>query len=457
MISQGEVEPNRIGKTVLVIDEAQDMSADEYMLVNSMMVANEDMRVIAVGDDDQNIYEFRGSNSEHFKKLIEYYGATKYEMTENYRSRVNVVALANAFAESITNRMKSAPIDAVSDELGDVQITHHISANMEEAVVNNLISTYKSGKACVLTNTNEEALSILGLLSKYGKRAKLIQSLDGFRLYNLLEIRVFLKAIDRHLLSPVISDEIWKKAKEKLFSNYHNSTCIDNVKQLILDFELTHPVKYRSDFEEFLNESKFEDFYNEQEREIIYVSTIHKSKGREFDNVYMMLKNSLGKTDEERRVLYVGMTRAKNNLYIHTNTTLFDEYRIDGVKHMQDNTEYDEPVEIMLQTTHKHMVLDYFKNKKEIIFNLRSGTKLKIDDVYFSAEQNGLDVRVAKFSKAFVEILKKLKEKGYTPLSAKVRFIVAWKGEDDDEETPIILTDIKFKKKNNINKVEKPE
>ena len=151
------------------------------------------------------------------------------------------------------------------------------------------------------------------------------------------------------------------------------------------------------------------------------------------------------------------MTRAKNNLYIHTNTTLFDEYRIDGVKHMQDNTEYDEPVEIMLQTTHKHMVLDYFKNKKEIIFNLRSGTKLKIDDVYFSAEQNGLDVRVAKFSKAFVEILKKLKEKGYTPLSAKVRFIVAWKGEDDDEETPIILTDIKFKKKNNINKVEKPE
>ena len=457
MIRNGEVEQGKIVKSVLVIDEAQDMDEHEFELIRALMAINDDMRVIAVGDDDQNIYEFRGSNSEHFKKLIEYYGATKYEMTENYRSRVNVVALANAFAESITNRMKSAPIDAVSDELGDVQITHHISANMEEAVVNNLISTYKSGKACVLTNTNEEALSILGLLSKYGKRAKLIQSLDGFRLYNLLEIRVFLKAIDRHLLSPVISDEIWKKAKEKLFSNYHNSTCIDNVKQLILDFELTHPVKYRSDFEEFLNESKFEDFYNEQEREIIYVSTIHKSKGREFDNVYMMLKNSLGKTDEERRVLYVGMTRAKNNLYIHTNTTLFDEYRIDGVKHMQDNTEYDEPVEIMLQTTHKHMVLDYFKNKKEIIFNLRSGTKLKIDDVYFSAEQNGLDVRVAKFSKAFVEILKKLKEKGYTPLSAKVRFIVAWKGEDDDEETPIILTDIKFKKKNNINKVEKPE
>ena len=33
MIGQGEVEPNKISKTVLVIDEAQDMSAEEFMLV----------------------------------------------------------------------------------------------------------------------------------------------------------------------------------------------------------------------------------------------------------------------------------------------------------------------------------------------------------------------------------------------------------------------------------------
>ena len=44
------------------------------------------------------------------------------------------------------------------------------------------------------------------------------------------------------------------------------------------------------ELEEFLNESKFEDFYDEQDHEVVYVSTIHKSKGREFDNVYMMLK-----------------------------------------------------------------------------------------------------------------------------------------------------------------------
>ena len=447
MIRNGEVEQGKITKSVLVIDEAQDMDEHEFELVKSLMTINDDMRVIAVGDDDQNIYEFRGSNSEHLKTLIEYYGATKYEMTENYRSNTNVIDLANAFAESITNRMKSAPIEAVTDEAGVVRITHHTCDNMEEAVVNELLATYKTGKACVLTNTNDEALRVLGLLLKNGKRAKLIQSLDGFRLYNLLEIRVFLKAIDRNLHSPVISDEIWKNAKKELFSHYYNSSCIDNVRRLILDFEATHSVKYRSDFEEFLNESKFEDFYDEQDQEVIYVSTIHKSKGREFDSVYMMLKNSAGKTDAERRALYVGMTRAKHNLFIHTNTALFDKYRINCVEHKIDATLYEEPTEIMLQTTHKDVVLDFFKNKKDLIFNLRSGTKLKIDDVYLIAEVNGRDVRIAKLSKSFVETLEKLNDKGYIPKTSEVRFIVAWKGESDEEETPIILADLYFEKK----------
>ena len=446
MIRNGEVEQGKITKSVLVIDEAQDMDEHEFELVKSLMTINDDMRVIAVGDDDQNIYEFRGSNSEHLRTLIDYYGATKYEMTENYRSKTNVIALANAFVEKISDRMKAAPIEAVAEEPGEVRITHHTCANMEEAVVNELLTTYKTGQACVLTNTNDEALRILGLLLKHGKRAKLIQSLDGFRLYNLLEIRVFLNAVVRNLHSPVISDDIWKNAKKELFSNYHNSACIDNVRRLILDFEATHSVKYRTDFEEFLRESNFEDFYDEQDREVIYISTIHKSKGREFDNIYMMLKNSTGKTDAERRALYVGMTRAKSNLYIHTNTPLLDNYYIPGIEHNVDQTAYREPSEIMLQTTHKDVVLDFFKGKKEIIFALRSGTALKLDDVYLTAERNGRDVRVAKISKAFAETLAKLKEKGYVPQSSEIRFIVAWKGEDDEEETPVLLTDMHFKK-----------
>ncbi|MBQ8445029.1 MAG: hypothetical protein IJX22_01410 [Opitutales bacterium] len=160
----------------------------------------------------------------------------------------------------------------------------------------------------------------------------------------------------------------------------------------------------------------------------------------------MMLKNSVGECDAERRVLYVGMTRAKSNLYIHTNTTLFDRYRINGVEHVKDSEKYGEPAEIMLQTTHKDVVLSFFKDKKATIFNLRSGTQLKLDDVFLVAELNGRAVRVAKLSKAFVAVLRNLKSKGYSFKSAEVRFIVAWKGKEDTEESPVILADIYFEK-----------
>jgi ATP-dependent DNA helicase RecQ len=86
MINQGEVEPNKIGKTVLVIDEAQDMSSEEYALIKALMSNNEDMRVIAVGDDDQNIFEFRGSDSQYLYQLSQEADSRFIEMTENYRS-----------------------------------------------------------------------------------------------------------------------------------------------------------------------------------------------------------------------------------------------------------------------------------------------------------------------------------------------------------------------------------
>jgi ATP-dependent DNA helicase RecQ len=62
---------SRITKTVLVIDEAQDMDEDEFNLINALMEQNEEMRVIAVGDDDQNIYEFRGASSKYLEQFIQ--------------------------------------------------------------------------------------------------------------------------------------------------------------------------------------------------------------------------------------------------------------------------------------------------------------------------------------------------------------------------------------------------
>lgn len=56
MIANGDVEIGRITKTVLAIDEAQDMDENEYRLITALMMErNDDLRVVALGDDDRNL------------------------------------------------------------------------------------------------------------------------------------------------------------------------------------------------------------------------------------------------------------------------------------------------------------------------------------------------------------------------------------------------------------------
>ncbi|WP_336534873.1 UvrD-helicase domain-containing protein, partial [Bacteroides acidifaciens] len=176
MINQGEVEPNKIGKTVLVIDEAQDMGAEEHALVKALMTNNEEMRVIAVGDDDQNIYEFRGSDSSYMYRLAQESGSTFVEMTENYRSAHQPVAFANAFLKTIDKRIKSTPIISMRKEEGWVEVTRHQSKYMYQPLVENLLQHKDKGTSCVLTQTNEEAVILMALLRKHGISSKLIQS-----------------------------------------------------------------------------------------------------------------------------------------------------------------------------------------------------------------------------------------------------------------------------------------
>lgn len=444
LINNGEVELGRITKTVVVIDEAQDMDENEFALIKALMSRNDDMRIIAVGDDDQNIYEFRGSNSIHLKELINKYGAKKYEMTENYRSGKNIVNFANAFAETIRSRMKREKCVSVKDFAGVVKITKH-NSNLEQPIVNSIIERNQNGTVCVLTNTNDEALRVLGLLNKNNIPSKLIQSTDGFQMYNLLEIRYFLKQIDKQLKTPIISEQLWEKAKDAMGKCYGNSTCYEICLRMLLDFEKTNITKYRTDLEEFIRESKYEDFYLE-EKGTVLVSTIHKSKGHEFDTVYMLLNDVSCTSDEEKRKIYVGLTRAKKELYIHCNNELFNK-EMDGITdYVYDNEVYEEPSEIILQLSYKDVFLSFFKNKKDLICKLRSGDYLQFEEDCLNYAINGKLIKVVKYSKAFKDKLDSLKEKGYIPTEATIRFALMWKGKDEEKETPIILPDICLKK-----------
>ena len=105
------------------------MNRHEFALVEALMDINEDMRVIAVGDDDQNIYEFRDSDSRYLKTLITKYDAVQYELLDNYRSSRNIVELANSISGTMESRMKKNSIIAVSNEQGVAKITKYATNN----------------------------------------------------------------------------------------------------------------------------------------------------------------------------------------------------------------------------------------------------------------------------------------------------------------------------------------
>ena len=463
MIKNGEVEPNRISKTVLVIDEAQDMSKDDYDLVTALMKANEEMRVIAVGDDDQNIYEFRGSNSQYLYELTQTEHSRFFEMTENYRSRRHIVDAANDFARNIRQRIKSNPIISMSQEDGEVKIVKHPyeiqekRVYMYQPILEDVIrlqtssnqkatdgsSDKKNETISILTQTNEEAVIMLALLHSHSINAKLVQSMDGLRFWNLAEVRYFLKKIDQGLKetkSPIIPDNIWEAAKHQTYQKYASSQALPYLRRSLQIFEQTNRAKYYSDLKEFVFESSVEDFCDITESDIV-VSTIHKAKGHEFDHVLMLITHPEHPTDEILRRYYVGMTRAKQTLTIHTNGNLFDT--LHTAQHLYDAQAYDEPNEIVLQLSHKDVNLGFSKPHKDTILSLRSGMPLTYHDHCLCLPATSRDI--AQLSIKMNEKIGKWELKGYKVTTAKIRFIVAWKSKEapkDEKESAIVLADL---------------
>ena len=438
MIRNNEVEMGRITKSVLVIDEAQDMDADEFALVSALMKRNENMRVIAVGDDDQNIYGFRGSNSGHMLSLVADYGARMVEMTENYRSDRAIVEMANAYAALIRYRAKRTKIQAVSVNTGSVKVIRYAQSHLEIPVAEHLRSHLREGSACILTQTNEQAERLTGYLQDQGIRARLIQSNDGFPLTNLAEIRFFLRSLDPSGEKNLIDDDTWNNAREKLADAWGESTCLPLCMKILDSFARVNQRKYIRDLTEFLLESELEDFQESQTGQVT-ISTIHKAKGREFDHVTLVLNAGMPRGDEDRRKIYVGITRARKSLEIHTIFPEFDSFSFPGFTLEKDDRHYDEPKTILLRLSHRDVVLSFFHGKKKTMLQLRPGKKLY-------PARNGLaddtGTVLVLYSAAFRERLERLGEKGYTVRDGAVRYIVAWKAEKDDEETAVLLPDV---------------
>lgn len=443
-IKNNEVEASRITKTVLVIDEAQDMDKDEFDLINTLMEQNEEMRVIAVGDDDQNIYEFRGASSRHLEQFIYKNSAVKHELIENYRSKNNIVEFTNQFAKQISHRLKQTPIIAMQNDNGKIKIIQYQNPNLINPFIQDIIATGLSGTTCVLTKTNEEALQITGILLYNNIAAKLIQSNDGFSLYNLDELRSFLNHLNLDEETYIINDDNWETTKNFVFKEYQYSSKLEILVNVIKEFETANPKrKYKSDLDVFIRESKLEDFYS-QNGETIFVSTIHKAKGKEFDNVFLLLENFNPEKDKDKRLLYVAMTRAKTNLNIHLNGKFLDNIRAQNLEKLENKEIHLQPNLLAIHLSLKDVWLDYFITRQSIISKLKSGDDLIVNEDE-CLNKNGKSV--LKFAKQFILKIEEMKTNKFILKSAKVNFIVYWKKEETDQEIKIILPELIFERK----------
>ena len=160
----------------------------------------------------------------------------------------------------------------------------------------------------------------------------------------------------------------------------------------------------------------------------------------------MLLSEPLHLTDEVLRRYYVGMTRARQRLFIHTSSALFD--RLPADHRMVDQHPYEMPEEIVLQLSHKDVNLGFFKTRKKEILALRAGEQLRFDSNYlYSLRAN---VPVAQLSKRMQADLCVWAEKGYEVSSSTIRFIVAWRPKDaqkKEEEHAVLLVDLRLSKK----------
>lgn len=440
-IKNDDVELNRLTKTVLVIDEAQDMDGDEFNLINTMIDRNDDMRVIVVGDDDQNIYAFRNADAKYMQSIISERKGKLYELIENYRSTNELVQFSNQFVKKIQRRLKVTPIASRRPEGGFVKITKYKSANLITPLVKDISNTGLTGSTCVLSRTNDEASKIAALLLNHGLNARLIQSNDGFNLYNLFEVRFFLNKLEIEIDTVVISDENWSKAKQQAEFNFKSSNKLAILKTLIADFESSAGRrKFKSDLEIFIRESKLEDFYSEN-NETIFVSTIHKAKGREFNNVFLMLNAAPTNGDEALRPLYVAITRAKGLLSIHTNGDEFDAIQSEGLVRYVNDQEYHQPSELVIQLSLRDVVLDFFISRQHLYTNLLSGSSMivKSDGCCDSSGEYLL-----KFSQRCRETINDFEQKGYRLKSATVNFIVYWKKDGTELECKVIMPELSF-------------
>ncbi|MCM5664010.1 RecQ family ATP-dependent DNA helicase [Galbibacter mesophilus] len=461
-IKDDEVDISSIAnKSILMFDEFQDINQEEWELIDLIIEKAEKPRVIAVGDDDQNIYSFRGSSNAYMGRFRNKYSATLYTLPRNYRSYPQIVEFNNLVLNFLNNRLKNQTLIASRNQgQGSVNIIKYTGKYLVSPLVEYINNNHFPGTKAVLTRTNIEALQVSSMLKTLGHQVKLMAGFEGFRIYDLYEIRCFDKKLGASIgESGVILETSWDLALEWFRKYFRQSPHFDTCMALIKKFDISNPEKkLLVEWREFCREINMEDAIS-PDTESIVVSTMHKAKGKEFDHVIMLLEDYDYHSDESRRLLYVASTRAKKTLHIHTNVDFYDNIRLRGINQSQFHGDLKEPLKFEMILGHKDVQLGSQKYPVplSILRTIKTGDTLgKYSKFFGENEAPGLGIKaqgnLLLFSKSFLtEKYEPFRKKGFDIKYATAEYIVFWYDKNDNKEYKIVLPRVIFENDEGIN------
>ncbi|MEO5802068.1 MAG: ATP-dependent helicase, partial [Verrucomicrobiota bacterium] len=339
------------GFQYILVDEYQDIDAPQYEMISAIAGRTLDdadlkLSILAVGDDDQNIYSFRGTNVEFIRRFQEDYKAEIYPLVENYRSTRHIIEAANILISANSDRMKTGnpiridrhremlPLGGVfgtKDDLtkGKVQVVRVKNGEGQARAVIAEIQRLKQlgvsdfSRIAVLSSHHRDLAQVRALAEKEGIPIRWNAGQNGMpQLYHVREIHAFLQQLSQTKNSLVRASILIQQATSLLENESQNPW-----RQFLC--RMVEAWKVESGDAELPTQMAVEFLYEtcaESRRDLNYgngvtLSTVHSAKGTEYDHVLLIgtwaMDAIISKQEETRRAFYVGMTRARQSLAIY--------------------------------------------------------------------------------------------------------------------------------------------
>ncbi len=333
----------------ILVDEYQDIDEQQYQLVSAiagrtLRDADRKLTVLAVGDDDQNIYEFRHASVEFLRRFELDYQARRIPLVENYRSTAHILAVANQLIALNHDRLKhDAPIriDAVrkSEAPGGrfTMLDHPARGRAHVLEIGNVAEQAHAVRAelrrlqacdpefawdhCAVLSPRHALLdTVRTVLEQDGIPVRhRVDSQHAYSLFRLREVQTFLTAVAAHA-DPAIDAARLRDLLCDLRGRHPREPSVELVERTLAAFVEEHGEhsQPKSLVREFFGELLMEQRRDRTVGAGVMLGTVHGSKGAEHDHVMVLdggwQLRGRDSWEQLRRLYYVGITRARQTL-----------------------------------------------------------------------------------------------------------------------------------------------